>query len=380
MAMSITRRSFVSAIAGTAALVGTSCASSPVDGTSTDSEASSVSASERVDGIVAAMSLEQKIAQMIMPAIRTWEGEGNGVTDLSAVPDLASALQKHQYGGVILFGSNVVDTEQTLRLVSDLQVNNAKGVDASTMTTIPYFVAADQEGGSVARLSMGTRGTGSMAIGATGDAAAQNARDTGTILGLELSALGINLNLAPCVDIITDLADAGMSTRVFSDDPQVVTDCALGFSYGLDKSRVVTCYKHFPGAGDGSDDPTAVSLTLEQLQEGGLIPYAAVIDNGAAMVMVSACTFPNIDDGVTLADGKTKGYYPATISPKIVGKMLREELGFEGVVMTDALEMDQFFDEPGTGDAILPGGRTLEGYVSGHRCACALPICCCLSI
>ncbi|MBR3313610.1 MAG: hypothetical protein IKG18_05665 [Atopobiaceae bacterium] len=372
MAMSITRRSFVSALGGTAALVGTACASSSADGTSTDSEASSVSASERVNGIVAAMSLEQKIAQMIMPAIRTWEGEGNGVTDLSALPDLASALQKHQYGGVILFGSNVVDTEQTLRLVSDLQTNNAKGVDASTTTTIPYFVAADQEGGSVARLSMGTRGTGSMAIGATGDAAAQNARDTGTIFGLELSALGINLNLAPCVDIITDLADAGMSTRVFSDDPQVVTDCALGFSYGLDKSRVVTCYKHFPGAGDGSDDPTAVSLTLEQLQQGGLIPYAAVIENGAAMIMVSACTFPNIDDEITLADGMTKGYYPATISPKIVGKMLREELGFEGVVMTDALEMDQFFDEPRTGDAILPGGRTLEGYVNvAEKCIAA---------
>ncbi len=363
MAASVTRRSFMLAAAGTAALVGTACASSNVSDTPSD---------ERVTSIVAAMTLEQKIAQMIMPALRTWEGEDNDVTDLSALPDLASALRKHQYGGVILFGSNVVDTAQTLRLVSDLQANNAKSVDASSTTVIPYFVAADQEGGSVARLSMGTRGTGSMAIGATGDAAPQNARDTGTIFGLELSALGINVNLAPCVDIITDLADPGMSTRVFSDDPQIVTDCALGFSHGLDKSNVVTCFKHFPGAGDGSDDPTAVSLTLAQLREGGLIPYAAVVDDGAAMVMISACTFPNIDDEVTLADGKTKGYYPATMSPKIVGKMLRDELGFEGVVMTDALEMAQFFDEPGTGDAILPGGRTIEGYVNvAEKCIVA---------
>lgn len=88
--------------------------------------------------------------------------------------------------------------------------------------------------------------------------------------------------------------------------------------------------------------------------------------------MTSACTFPALDEEVTLADGKTKGYYPATMSPKIVGELLRGELGFEGVVMTDALEMDQFFDEPETGDAILPGGRELEGYVNvAERCIVA---------
>ena len=214
MAKSITRRSFVLAAASTVVLVGTACASPQSGGTATDSHVSSVSSSERVTDAIAAMTLEQKIAQMIMPALRTWEGKDKDVTDLSALPDLASALQKYQFGGVALFASNVVDTAQTLRLVSDLQANNAKGAVASSTTVVPYFVAADQEGGSVARLSMGTRGTGSMAVGATGDAAAQN-------------------------------------------------------------------------AGDGSDNPTAVSLTPEQLQKGGLKPYAAVVDNGAAMVMVS---------------------------------------------------------------------------------------------
>lgn len=88
------------------------------------------------------------------------------------------------------------------------------------------------------------------------------------------------------------------------------------------------------------------------------------------MVMTSACAFPNIDDEVTLADGKTRGYYPATISPKIVGNMLRGELGFKGVVMTGALEMDQFFSEPKTGDAILPGARVenaIAGTVTGDE-------------
>lgn len=373
MATQITRRSFVSAAAGVAALVGSGCAAPAQDVDSSSTVATSAAPADgRVDSLLKAMTLEQKIAQMIMPALRCWEGDDNEVTDLSTVPELAAALQKHQYGGVILFGSNVKETEQTLRLVSDLQANNAQGVDATTTSVIPYFVAADQEGGSVARLYMGTRGTGSMAIGATGVNASQNARDMGTIFGLELSALGINVNLAPCVDVITNLADAGMSTRVFSDDPQIVSDCALGFSYGVSKTGVITCYKHFPGAGDGSDDPTAIFLTLEQLREQGLIPYIAVIENGADMVMTSACTFPVIDDEVTLADGMTQGYYPATMSQKIVGQMLREELGFEGVVMTDALEMDQFFDEPDTGDAILAGGRELEGCVNvAEKCIAA---------
>lgn len=367
MTTQMTRRSFVLSAAGAAALVGSACTQS-----AQDDYAPSVSADERVEGLLKAMTLEQKIAQMIMPALRSWEGDENEVTDLSAVPDLAAALQKHQYGGVILFGANVKETEQTLRLVSDLQTNNAQGTDATSTSVIPYFVAADQEGGSVARLSVGTRGTGSMAIGATGADAAQNARDTGTIFGLELAALGINVNLAPCVDVITNLADAGMSTRVFSDDPQIVTDCALGFSHGVSKSGVITCYKHFPGAGDGSDDPTAIAITLEELGEQGLIPYTAVIEDGADMLMTSACTFPAIDDEVTLADGTTKGHYPATMSPKIVGKLLREELGYEGVVMTDALEMEQFFSEPETGDAILAGGHELEGYLNvAEKCIIA---------
>ena len=123
--------------------------------------------------ILDTMSTEQKVAQMIMPAIRTWDEED--VTDLSAVPALAEALRRHQYGGIILFGANIKNSDQTVRLISDLQSNNAKSGDAAAAGIIPYLVAADQEGGSVARLTMGTRGTGSMAIGATGENAEENA-------------------------------------------------------------------------------------------------------------------------------------------------------------------------------------------------------------
>ena len=304
----------------------------------------------QIENTLAGMSLEDKIAQMIMPAIRTWDGDK--VTALSDVPELTEALRRHPYGGVILFGQNIVDAGQTVRLVSDLQANNAQLEGA-----VPYFIAADQEGGSVARLSMGTRGTGSMAIGATGDEGARHARAIGEVFGEELSALGINVNLGPCIDVILDLTDPGMSTRVFSDDPQAVSELGIAFADGVGQSDVVTCFKHFPGAGDGSDYPTSIPLSLEQLKQNGLLTYGAAIDAGAEMVMTSATSFPSIDDEVLMADGVTKGYYPATLSPGIVTRMLREELGFDGVVMTDALEMEQFVTEPDTQAALFAGDR-----------------------
>ena len=231
--------------------------------------ASGTDAQSRIEALLNAMTLDQKISQMIMPALRTWDSEK--VTELSGNSALAEALRRHQYGGVILFGQNISGTEQTLRLIDDLQRNNALGA----FDAIPYLISADQEGGSVARLTMGTRGTGSMAIGATGEAAEGNARSIGQVFGEELEALGINVNLGPCIDVIADLSDLGMSTRVFSDDPEVVARLGLAFAEGVGQSNVVTCFKHFPGAGDGSDYPTSIWLTPEQLDARLLRDFAS---------------------------------------------------------------------------------------------------------
>lgn len=309
----------------------------------------------RVSGLLNAMSLEQKVAQMIMPSIRVWGEEGRNVRVLSEVPALAEALRRHQYGGVILFSSNISDTEQTVRLISDLQSNNAQSADAETAGVIPYLVAADQEGGAVARLTMGTRGTGSMAIGATGDEAEQNALSTGRIFGEELASLGINVNLGPCVDVITDLTDLGMSTRIFSDDSRLAAKLGLAFMRGVSESGVITTFKHFPGAGDGSDYPTSIRLSRSELEEGGLLAFGEAIERGAEMIMTSATTFPLIDEETLMADGVTEGYYPATLSAEIITKTLREKLGFDGVAITDALEMEQFVIEPDNGKALFSG-------------------------
>lgn len=342
MNSNLTRRAFFATTASMVALVGTACmgASKP-----------------NADTVLQAMSVEQKIAQMIVPAFRTWGGAEHSVTDLSAAPDLAEALRRHQYGGVVLYDQNISGTEQAVRFIRDLQSNNAKGKDAQATMVIPYFVSANQEGGTRAPLSMGTRGTGNMAIGATGKAGRDNALQTGSIFGQELAALGINVNLAPCVDVIVGLADESVGTRAFSDDATVVAQLGASFAEGVGESNVVSCLKHFPGVGNGGGRPVAVQQTLDELHRCGLIPFKSAVESGAEMVMVSAATFPAIDDEHELADDNAKGFYPAAMSQKIVGKLLRKELKYDGVVMTAALETDQFLEEPETGKRFFSGEK-----------------------
>ena len=289
--------------------------------------------------IVSRMTLDEKLSQMIIPAIRTWNE--NEVTDLDEVPDLKEALRKHQYGGIILFAQNVKDTEQTVKLVSGLQANNLANEDASVH--IPYLMPLDEEGGIVIRLTNGTRMTGNMAIGATGDAAEENALTTGRIIGEELSALGFNADFAPVVDVNNNAANPVIGVRSFSDDPGTVV--ALGTSYmdGLAGVNIAAACKHFPGHGDTDVDshigtPT-VEKTYEQLKQTELVPFEAMTGHGVDMVMTAHITFPKIDDKVTYGDG-TEGYYPATMSKKIITDILRGDLGYDGVVVTDALEMD----------------------------------------
>ncbi|MDO4539082.1 MAG: glycoside hydrolase family 3 N-terminal domain-containing protein [Coriobacteriales bacterium] len=294
-------------------------------------------ASERVDALVQSMSCEEKISQLIIVPFRSWEG--NNVRDLSACPDLAEALRSHQLGGVILFGQNVESGEQTARLVSDLQQNNAR---TSSATHVPYFTAIDQEGGRVQRLSWGCRMTGNMAIGATGKNARNNAFATGNVIGQEMAALGFNLNFAPVIDVNVNPANPVIGARSFSDDPQLVSELGPQYAAGLSANNVIATYKHFPGHGDVSADThfgtAVVDKSLDELMSCELAPFAAVAGD-ADMIMTAHIVLPQVEEEVTLADGSV-GYYPATLSSEVIGGLLRQQLGFEGVVVTDSLTME----------------------------------------
>ncbi len=181
--------------------------------------------SKKLDAVISAMSLDERISQLIIPAIRTWNDAD--VTDLSAAPELAGALRNHQYGGIILFGGNITGAEQATRLVYDLQKNNMQIEGASAH--IPYLMPVDEEGGKVIRLNTGTRMTGNMAIGATTDATA-NAELTGMILGEELAAIGFNTDFAPVIDVNNNPANPVIGTRSFSDDPETVASLGAAYS------------------------------------------------------------------------------------------------------------------------------------------------------
>ena len=294
---------------------------------------------DRAQNIVSEMSMDEKISQMIIPAIRTWNEEN--VTDLNRVPELKEALKKHQYGGIILFGSNITDNEQVTRLIYDLQENNAQNESASVH--IPYLTPVDEEGGIVIRLTNGTRMTGNMAIGATPDPAG-NALKTGEILGEELAAAGFNVDFAPDIDVNNNPSNPVIGTRSFSDDPELVAELGMAYAKGLSKSNIIATFKHFPGHGDTCVDShigtPSVEKTYDELRETELVPFQRVIENGADMIMTAHITYPLIDEDVIYGDGKTRGFYPATMSKRMVTDILRNDMGYDGVVVTDALEMD----------------------------------------
>ncbi len=296
------------------------------------------STDKKIDKIISKMSMDEKISQMIIPAFRTWNEEN--VTDLSQFPELKKALAKHQYGGVLLYGANITGAEQVTRLLADLQDNNMqiKGVSEH----IPYMTPIDGEGGIVIRLNTGTRMTGNMAIGAT-KASEKNAKTTGKIIGEELAAVGFNVDFAPDIDVNNNPSNPVIGTRSFSDDPEVVAKLGTAYTEGLSQSNIVATYKHFPGHGDTEVDShigtPSVEKTYDELLETELVPFKKVIEDGADMIMTAHITYPLIDEEKTFGDG-TKGYYPATMSKKMITDMLRTDLGFDGVVVTDALEMD----------------------------------------
>ena len=289
--------------------------------------------------ILAGMSLEDKVAQMMVLSIHTWpgaDGTPEPVQELNG--SIAAYLSARHLGGVLVFRENCKEKEKTLQLISDMQLANRAGGNA-----IPLLVCADQEGGIVARLGDGTTGPGNMALAATGDP--ENARRMGQITGNELSLLGINTDLAPVVDVNDNPANPVIGTRSFGDDPMTVATYGSFFMDGLHRENVMCALKHFPGHGNTDTDSHTglpkVDRSLAQLCANELIPFKAAIDNGADMVMTAHIQYPQIETGtyVSVSTGE-RIYLPATMSKVILTDILRTQLGFEGVIISDALEMD----------------------------------------
>ncbi len=313
------------------------------------SKPAKVSAETDVKSIVEGMSVDEKVGQMLMPDFRNWQKQGESkATGFTVMNDeVGSIIKKYHLGGVILFAENVVGTEQTARLTDGLQKASPE---------LPLFITIDQEGGIVTRLQTGTNLPGNMALGAA--RSEKYAYQTGEIIGKELSSLGVSVNFGPALDVNNNPANPVIGVRSFSSNPELVSKLGIQTIKGLQSQNMAATTKHFPGHGDTAVDShyglPLVSHDKERLRSVELVPFQKAIDEGVDMVMTAHVQFPAFDD--TTYTSKIDGQeimVPATLSKKVLTGLLREEMGFEGVIVTDALNMKAIADNFGQEEAVV---------------------------
>jgi beta-N-acetylhexosaminidase len=240
-------------------------------------------------------------------------------------PSAGRRINEGGVAGVTLFPfHNIVDPAQTRRLTASIQ--QARPVGAP-----PVLVAADQEGGQLIGCGGGTtQFAGAMALGATGDE--ELAERVAGATARELRALGVNVNYAPVCDVANNPANPALGIRSFGDDPEAVGRLAAATVRGLQDSGVAATAKHFPGAGDTAADPhhelPMVPRTNAELAGRELVPFRAALEAGARMVMTGHFALPDQKDGL-----------PTSLSASVLRDLLRGQLQFDGVTVTDALDM-----------------------------------------
>ncbi|MDF2514700.1 MAG: glycoside hydrolase family 3 [Herbinix sp.] len=286
------------------------------------------------------MKLREKIGQMIMT--------GYPAADLT--PDIIKLIEEYKVANIIFFSYNLISEEQIRRNCRELH----QRIEQSTGH--PAFIAVDQEGGVVTRLpEQICMIPGAMLIGATGNK--EYAYQAGRITGAELKALGINMNLAPVLDVNSNPDNPVIGVRSYSSDPHIVKVFGISMMKGLLSSGVMATVKHFPGHGDTAVDShlglPVVDKEEKELMQRELIPFQRAIWEGAPCIMTSHILFPKLET-------QRK---PATMSKAILTGLLREKLGFEGLIITDCLEMSAIKTFYGTArgsvEAVKAGAQLL---------------------
>lgn len=284
------------------------------------------------------MTVEQKVGQILMIGYPTMD-----------IPiEMEAWIKQKHIGNVILFSRNIGTPEETYQHVRTLQ---SWAYEAEQ--PYPLLIGTDQENGVVTRLQKGaTRFPGAMALGATGNL--EQATRIYAATGKELRAAGISVNFAPTVDVNNNAANPVIGVRSFGEAPEQVARFGEAAVKGMLGSGVIPVVKHFPGHGDTSTDSHEAIPVLvhdrKRLDAVELVPFARCIKAGVPMVMVGHISLPDVD-----ASG-----CPATYSKEIVTGILRESLGFEGVAITDCMEMDAIQSTIGVPEAAV---RSLQAGI-----------------
>ena len=282
---------------------------------------------DKVQQIVDSMSLEEKVAQLFLVQPEAIVDIG---TATAAGDATKQAINKTPVGGFVYFSDNLQSEQQVQDMLCNVQKYSEDRIG------LPAFLSVDGEGGTVARVASTGRfdGTdvGDMAkIGASGDV--QQARQAGETIGSYLSELGFNLDFAPDADVLTNPDNTVVEKRSFGSDPRVVSDMSLAVAQGLAQHQVYSVYKHFPGhgatAGDTHQGYAYTDKTLDELKQSELIPFENAIQNNAAFIMAAHISATRVTGDDT----------PASLSKTMITDILRGQMGYDGIVVTDAMNM-----------------------------------------
>lgn len=278
------------------------------------------------------MTIEHDVGQLL------WLGfEGT-----TAPTWLLDGIAAGEVGAVILFKRNLEFDGDDVRLSQVVELNQSLHQAAAAEN--PILIAVDQEGGRVARIRKPATVWPPM-LGMDGQGP-DLARRVGQAMGIELAAMGFDIDFAPILDVHTNPDNPVIGDRAFSTRAEGVAELALAFADGLAAAGLLGCGKHFPGHGDTDTDShlalPKLSHDLERLRQVELVPFAAAAQRQLPMLMTAHVVFEALDPGL-----------PATLSKKVLGELLRDELGYEGVVVSDDLDMKAIADHYGVGEAAV---------------------------
>ncbi len=273
---------------------------------------------EQAEALLADMSLHEKVCQLfiVRPEVLT------GLSPVTVAGEATrQALAEYPVGGLIYSVDNLVTQEQTREMIENTQ----------SYSKIPLIISADEEGGNVGRLMYKLGTTFIYSMYSYKDEGPETAYQNALTIGRDMTSCLFNTDYAPVADVWTNPANTVIGDRAYSDNFEQAAELVASAVRGFTDAGVVCCLKHFPGHGDTDTDThegaAVVNKSLDELRAGELLPFVSGIEAGADMVMIGHITVTALDE------------VPATISQAVITGLLREELGWDGVVITDSLDM-----------------------------------------
>lgn len=281
-----------------------------------------------IEEVINGMTIDEKIGQLLIVGI-----EGNTISDVDRINIL-----ENKVGGFILFSRNIENKNQVTNLLDSLKEINKDN-------KLPLFLSVDEEGGLVSRLSkIYTNLPDAATLGSMDNE--ELSFEYGENLGIKLRSLGFNLNFAPVLDINSNSRNPVIGKRAFGNTADIVTKHGLKVMEGIISQDIIPAAKHFPGHGDTITDShlnlPRIDKSLKELENLELTPFKSAIDDGIDMIMVAHILFPQIDEEL-----------PATMSNVLIDEVLREDLGFEGVIISDDMTMGAIVNNYSIEDAAI---------------------------